>query len=385
MANSFHDLCNMAMVNNFLFCYFDDLPTEVMMEILKKVETEDLIRCREVGHTRLRKICKDKSLWKKIDFSEKFVTASYIKKFIYNGFAEYLNLAQSKIVGSFGSLPKLLEKCGSVKYLNLSKAIADEHELEKLISSCQNVEKLSLANLSLDPNQTSFRYPELQVLDLGAFHGMNERFMRRLLFSEKLTEISFRCTRNSSNTLMAYHSEVIKYLVEHLPVDVEKVSLSGIHCLTDEHIETLVSRCKKIKELELCGCRSITVNSLTSIAKHLEQLVKLDVSMAGIYGPPQQLPLLGLEFFFDFQSKASLKVLNCQHPNRSPPEIEHLQQLMPQVVINLDAFGGDLGIANPNKQLSSQDRTRIQTLSSNENFDPSQITTKPEFGLWEIK
>ena len=47
MANSFHDLCNMAMVNNFLFCYFDDLPTEVMMEILKKVETEDLIRCRE--------------------------------------------------------------------------------------------------------------------------------------------------------------------------------------------------------------------------------------------------------------------------------------------------------------------------------------------------
>ena len=384
MANSFYDMVNMF--NNLSVCYFDDdLPDEVMIEILKNVETEDLIRCHELGHIRLRNICKDESLWKKVDFSEKTVTASYIKKFIYNGFAQCLNLAQSKIVGSFGSLPKLLEKGGSVKYLNLSQTIADALELETLISSCRNVEKISLASLSLDPEQTHFRFLELQVLDLGAFCGMNKRFMRRLLYSEKLTEISLRCTRNSSNTLMAHKSEVIKYLVEHLSEDVEKVSLSGIHCLTDEHIETLVSRCKKIKELELSGCRSITGNSLTSIAKHLEQLVKLDVSMAGIHGPPQQLPLLGLEFFFDFQSKASLKVLNCQHPNRSPLEIEYLQQLMPQVVINFDAFGGDLGIANPNKQLSSQDGTQIQTFSSNENFDRNQITTKPKFGLWEIK
>ena len=276
---------------------------------------------------------------------------------------------------------KLSRKDYDVKYLNLSNCRADEGVLGKLISSCQSLQKLSLARLSLSSDAiNSCNYEQIQTLDLNSFRGLDLELMKNILSCKALTEFSFR------NHPIQYNSDwLVQYFVENVSSDVEKVSIGGMTCLNDKHVKILVKRCKKIKELELCGCRSITGNSLTSIARHSEQLVKLDVSMASIFGTPEQLPLLEFEFFFDFKSRASLKVLNCQHPKRSPPEIGHLRKLMPQVIINLDAFGGDLGIANPNKHTQFSDRTQIQTFLSNESFDPNQITTKPEFGLWEKK
>ena len=55
-----------------------------------------------------------------------------------------------------------------------------------------------------------------------------------------------------------------------------------------------------------------------------------------------------------------LKVFNCQHPERSKQDIENLRKLMPQIIINEGAYGGDLDIANQNESI------------------------KPEDGLWDI-
>ena len=136
--------------------------------------------------------------------------------------------------------------------------------------------------------------------------------------------------------------------MENLSSDVEKVGLGGIDCLTDEHVKTLVKRCKKVEELDLGGCKNITEDSLTSIVEHCDQIVKLDVSV--------NLPSVqGRNPFLKVKSMPKLKVLNCNHPRRSSEETYFLRRFMPHLEINQGKFCGGLGIAYPNESIKPED------------------------------
>ena len=157
--------------------------------------------------------------------------------------------------------------------------------------------------------------------------------------------------------------------MENLSSDIEKISLGDMVFLTDEHVKTLVKRCKKIKELEFCHCRRITEASLTSIVEHCDQMVKLDVSYTKIdlsrdwngwnSGPiPLLLPVQGRNSFLKVKSMPKLKVFNCQQPERPSQETENLRKLMPHLEINVNqgvVLGGDLHIARPNESIEPED------------------------------
>ena len=152
-----------------------------------------------------------------------------------------------------------------------------------------------------------------------------------------MTEVIFRCNYLSDDD----SDNLFQYLVENLSSDIKKVSFSGVHSLTDEHVKILVKRCKKITAIEIGGCPNITEDSLTSIVEHSKQMVELDVS-------GRNLGLLSVQrIFLKVKLLPNLKVLNCQHEKRSSKETENLRKLMPHLEINLDQFGGDLGIASP--------------------------------------
>ena len=139
-----------------------------------------------------------------------------------------------------------------------------------------------------------------------------------------MTEVSFRNHPNKYNS-----DWLIQYFVENLSSDVEKVSLGGMTSLKDKHVKILVERCKKIKELELCGCRNITEDSLTSIAEHCDQMVKLDVTGANIgLGIVQ-----GRNPFLKLKSMPKLKVLHCQQEKRSTQEVGILRKLLPHPIL----------------------------------------------------
>jgi len=321
---------------------FDHLPDEVQLKIFKLLEIEDLMHCSQVSK-RLRRICQDETIMKKVNLYEKVVPSEFIAQILENG-CKYINLRSAKIVGAL----KLSRKDYNVKYLNLHHCSADQGVLEKLISSCKSLQKLSLASLELDSNAVFFPHQELQTLDLNAFKGLDLELMTNILSCEKLTDVSFRYNRRLS-------SDLVQYLMENLSIGVKKVSLGGIYCLTDEHVKILVKRCKKIEELELGGCRNITEDSLTSIVEHSDQMVKLDVSLTNI-----GLSVQGRNPFLKVKSMPKLKVLNCQHQKRPSQETDFLRKVMPHLEINQEVFGGDLDIANPNESI------------------------KPEDGLWDI-
>jgi len=206
----------------------------------------------------------------------------------------------------------------------------------------------------------NFSHQKLQTLDLSAFRGLNLELMTNILSCRTLTEISFRCIvlpEDDSNNL-------VQYLVENLSSDIEKVSLAGMECLTDEQIKTLVTRCKKIKELELFGCRKITEDSLTIIVEQCDQMVKLDVSHTNIGFSRNWndellkfdwLPVQGRNPFLKVKSMPKLKFLNCQDTKRTPQETNNLRKLMPGLTINQHKMGFDLNIANPNKSIETED------------------------------
>ena len=337
---------------------FDDLPDEVQLKIFKFLGIEDIIQCAQVSK-RTRRICNDESIWEKINLSKKVVPSEFIDHILQKG-CKYISLASSKIVGGL----KLSRNDYDVKYLDVSSCIADEGVLEKLINSCQSLQKISLCHMELNPNaMKSLSHQTLQTLDLSCFRGLNLELITNILSCHTLTEVSFHWTNLSNN--------LVQYLVENLSSGVEKVSLSGKNCMTDEQVKNLVKRCKKITELDLCGCGNITEDSLTSIVEHCDQMVKLDVALTNIGFSRnwnyellkfEVLPVQGRNPFLKVKSMPKLKVLNCQQPacEQSSQETENLRKLMPGLKINQSAFGGDLIIANPNQSF------------------------KPEDGLWDI-
>ena len=254
---------------DILKCPLDHVPDEVQLSIFKFLGTEDLISCSHVSKT-LRRICQDESLWEKVNLSSKLVPSKFIEQILENG-CKYINLNLAKIVGGL----ELSRNDYDVKYLNLDHCEAEKGVLEKLISSCKSLQKLSLRFLHLNSNaMKNLNKQKLQTLDLTAFKGLDLDLMTTFLSCEKLTDVSFRFHRHLSDDL-------VQYLVENLPRNIEKLSLSAIG-LTDEHVKTLVKRCKKITDLELSKCGNITEDSLTSIVEHAKQLVKLNVSDANI-------------------------------------------------------------------------------------------------------
>jgi len=223
---------------------FDHMPDEVQLKIFKTLEIKDLICCAQVSK-RTRRICHDESMWKKVNVSEKVVPSEFIEMILENG-CKYINLQSSQIVGSL----KLSRNVYDVKYLNLSNCRADEGVLEKLITSCRSLQKLSLARLSLSSDaMNSCNYKQIQTLDLNSFRGLDLELMKNILSCKTLTEVSFK------NHPIQYNSDwLVQYFVENVSSDIEKVSLGGMKCLNNKHVKILVTRCKKIKELEICGC-----------------------------------------------------------------------------------------------------------------------------------
>ena len=77
---------------------FDHLPDEVQLKIFKFLEIEDLMHCAQVSK-RVRRICQDESIVKKVNLYRKVVPSEFIAQILEDG-CKYINLRDAKIVGA---------------------------------------------------------------------------------------------------------------------------------------------------------------------------------------------------------------------------------------------------------------------------------------------
>ena len=302
----------------------DDLPDEVILNILGVLDIKGLLLCGQVSK-RLRAIANDESLWLKVNLYHRKVPYDFIEKAAGNG-CQYLGLFACDIIGFTGISKSSL----NLKYLNVRGGCQG---LLKLIQNCSSLQKLSAAHLILDHSvDFDFQYicqnrQTLQVLDL---QGSKLDFCYHTeLVQDLLTNCAYLTELNiSTYSVMLLDRDLIKALVDNLTPTILKVSLGGQKNLQDEHVKKLVKRCNNITHLDL-KYTSITKDSVDSIYEQLKTSL-------------QKLRIKGSETHIDFaklfllKSMPALKTLICDDPgnDNEKEDIENLKQQLRQISVN---------------------------------------------------
>ena len=134
----------------------DDLPDEVILNILSFLEIKELLKCQV--SKRLRAIVNDESLWLKLNLFERQVPYDFIEKAAVNG-CQYLSLAYCNVVGLTGKS----QSSFNFKYLNVLGAEMGPGIKKKLIQNCCSLQKLCVSTTNYDDIQSG---QTLQVLYL---------------------------------------------------------------------------------------------------------------------------------------------------------------------------------------------------------------------------
>ena len=265
------------------FFYFEDLPDEILLNIFSFLGLKGVLQCGQVSK-RLRAISNDQCLWSKLNLHGQEVPYGIIEKAIQNG-CEYLNLGYSIVYGG-----KKSEVPWNLKYLEISQAedLEWDPEVPKgVIENCHFLHKLAVDYFKLDHIEIEQICQNGETLKILSLEGCNIDFCQRTGLVEKLIIKCSQLTElNISKGIGGLFSNSILLdqhvcaLVENLTPGILKLNLASQE-VTDEHVHTLVSRCKKLTELDL-SFTGIADASVESIAKHSNFIEKLNVSYTKI-------------------------------------------------------------------------------------------------------
>ena len=363
----------------------EDLPDELIQNVLNFLELPDLLSCGLVSK-RIRSVSFIESLWQKIDISNsghsrKIVPTDLVKSIINRG-CKSLNLRGCNVTGrlkrsdfrldsnyrsdqdeknekkinqikskkklrtTFDSSSdsslceskyekrkylveqhKTKTKIGTCQLisLNLTKCDANYCVMYVLLTACHSLKKLSLRKVTLTPHMFKIICNQngrtLQTLDLTFTHGSNNKFLPRDMLLIVKNCIRLKEVDFSGCRLS---KNCVELLVNNLSPNVEKLGL-GAFCIDaeDKHIEALVSRCNKITSLNLACRDMLTDRSLTSIMENLKYTLEvLDIDYC------QNITNAKL---IEMRSMTQLKVLNYSMPQE---HYEKLKMHLPQLTNN---------------------------------------------------
>ena len=216
-----------------------------------------------------------------------------------------LNLKHTDLIGDLR-----LKKTSQLECLDLRNSSIEERNIEELIASCHSLQKLSLFWTNITPKMVNSICQQngksLKVLNLTSSKiKINDQYQN--LDFDSVQNIFKNCVElNEVNLCNAKLSkESLDFLVENITPKIEKMSLvCATKHLNDDHVKSLVTRCKKLKELDLGHGKnkSISDASVVYITNNLSNtLEKLD------FGPCENISAVTL--FRQLESMHKLMVL----------------------------------------------------------------------------
>ena len=275
----------------------ESLPDEILLEIFSYMNMQELLQYGQLSK-RIRAICSDTSFWKDIFLVSKKVKAEFIK-FILERSCNLLLIEDTVIDGSVK-----LNKTSELAYLELScwNVYATKDFYHEFFNSCCSLVSLNMNGMKHSSNivlQNLCKRNEktLYSLSLDECQWISKNSLQVISkHCTELTQIDLRYTNVSQDAM--------DFFVSALSPNVKEVCLAcNKDTMTDRQIETLVSRCNKITELDI-SCSELTDASITSVIKHLKQsLKKLDISGFSKV-------LMTFEKVLELKSMPNLEVLN---------------------------------------------------------------------------
>jgi len=276
-----------------------DLPDEILLKILKSLESynpwieqvyielKDLFRWSHVNK-RMREISQIESMWHKFRHYKNVIPAPLLEMILDKGCRdlELGHFGRSTIKGSL-----TLTKPSKLKYLKLFFSKDYLGEVEKILASCHSLEKLSLSVLNITRNMAnSICQQNWKTLTVLSFNTDDDH---ESISSEDFKNIIENCTelKEASFRRLYLSTASIDFLCKKLTPKIEKLCLSDVGKvfpktgIRDEHVKSLVSRCYKLRELDLSvgwrlsPKRFITDKTIDYIIRFLKKsLEKLDLS-----------------------------------------------------------------------------------------------------------
>ena len=230
----------------------ENLPDEVILNILGYMKIQDLINSGQVSN-RLRGITQDETLWKQVDVNDKKVSTEFLEMILEKG-CKFLDISLAETLE--GSLN--LEHKSELRHLDVSNYFPPKQVLEKLLIA--NLEKLAMRNLKISQDLISHicnkNSSTLQILNLGNCQGIKPSIYRNLDFESiqiitkeliNLKEVDF------SGSLGSIDSEsTIRYLVNNITTNLEKISLANVNNIGDDDIHILVTRFYELESINQC-------------------------------------------------------------------------------------------------------------------------------------
>ena len=315
----------------------EDLPVEVLVNVFNCLELHDRNRFGQVSK-KLKSVSLVESLWQKIRLLNKTVSINLVKNILDRGcktlcfkscrLTEVATLHSAFDKLFLGNQIKANEITGSFQLINLNLYQCDitNEFLETLLYSIHSLKTFSLTDhhinlISYDILQVFYHQngQTLQTLNLAFTSVVNRKHIELIVKNcTGLKEVDF------SHCYLSYKS--IHLLINGITKSIEKFGLS--HCTSngnaaDGYVKMLVSRCNKIKSLNL-SWNSITDNSLTSIVKNLKNsLEELDIGRCYNITDAKLI---------EMSSMPQLKILNYFLPYNS--NYEDLKKNLPQLTNN---------------------------------------------------
>ena len=308
-----------------------DLPEEVILKVFSNLVPKDLLRTSQVSK-RFQRISRDKSLWERVNLSNKIVKSKFIKLILNMG-CKSLNLKDSSILGRLKR-----HKVSRLRKLELSNCTADDEFLETLLDSCCDLQYLALkgaaiSNLvtSICQNGQTLEKLNLSGTDTFGSDQPDQSYLQIIKRCQKLREVNF-----SQISLSADASFEIESLAKNITPNIERLELDCLD-VTDYHIKILLRRCKKIKEMNL-NATWITDASLKNIKENLddalEELSLCDMNYISLSELPQLKSMKRLKLL---KLSTSLTEENeGDEENEENYEIKNLRQQLPSLRIEVE-------------------------------------------------
>jgi len=339
----------MANFQTSLPSQFENLPDEIILQILENLDIKSLANCVRVSW-RIRAICRDVTTFQKINLYRREVPTGFLQ-LVLNFGCKYLCLSRARMLPEASGL--CLDSPSRLIYLDLS--FLNHHginpqDIEKILASCHSLKKLSFFGTHLTPYMVKIICEKisqnLETLSLGRCrtediedilascnslktlyvnHTLTPGMTGSICMQNETLEVLnlgtdwYRCWKDIKQILEKCvklkeiclclgvnmsHDEQI-YFINHLPLSIEKLDYLSVD-VDDEFVSALVTRCKHLKSLSLrcCDLSGMTDDSVTKIINHL----KYSLEELQLFCPSNTLTVAKL---LELQSMPNLKVFNC--------------------------------------------------------------------------
>ncbi|CAL1568157.1 unnamed protein product [Knipowitschia caucasica] len=288
---------------------WDQLPDELLLKMFFYLPLRELLKMALVCK-RWNCVVFDESLWQSVDLEGLTHMGPALQNVLKTGvrrlrcpraFVEELQFT------STGSL--------NLVQLDLSSSIIPVAALESIITSCTQLQNLSLEGLQLSDTilHSMAQNVRLEQLNISGCSGFSSGALDEMLKScERILQLNI--------SWCDFTADHVKSVVHNMSPSVTHLNFSGYReNLTLDDIKVLVSRCQKMKVLDLSDSTLLMVDSFPVLAQ-LKHLVHLSMSRcyhihpAALSDLVTTIPTLSVLDVFGLINDSHLPILKKEMP-----------------------------------------------------------------------